>query len=190
MSDGSGKPTVVSEAWVAFVATRNRLAHPTHAFTPKDLADLCREVEAALIHVLQGLGFIARYEVLSVNQIEVIKRRSKDAQFKHRFSRVVGVSENFKAREDSFPQFMDSHAVVLKRRDSFDYLDLSPLVIHGNEGEKQVPDIFLYTGAKGAGYIFSACNNGGTFDSRYSSIQEYLQEDMASFLETFAPEGA
>ena len=186
MFDSSGKPAEISKAWDTLVSVRNKLAHPTHAYTPKELADFCKEAEVELTKVLQGLDFIAKYEVLSVNQIEVIKKRSKEALFKHRFSRVVGVSENFKAREDSFPQFMDSHAVVLKKRDSFDYMDLSPLVIHSNEGERQVPDIFLYTGAKGAGYIYSACNNGGTFDSRNSSIQDELKESLELIVKTIA----
>ena len=135
--------------------------------------------------ILEQLSFVTSYELLNVNQIEVIKKRNRTASFKHRFSRIIGVSENFRAKEDQFPRFMDSHAIILKRKDSFEYLNLSPLVIYSSEGEKQVPDIFLYLGKKGAGYIFSACHNGGTFDSRNTTLQNELQEDLATIFETF-----
>jgi|GEM_PF-4144514 len=187
--DEIGKPSEVLKAWDTLVSVRNRLAHPTHAYAPKELGDFCQEAEEALTAVLRGLDFMGRYEVLSVNQIEVLKKRAKEPAFKHRFSRVVGVSENFKAREDSFPQFMDSHAVVLKKRDAFSFLDLSPLVIFSNEGEKQVPDIFLYTGTKGTGYLYTACNNGGAFDSRNTSLQADLQEEIGLLLRTLSEGG-
>ena len=187
--DASGKPTEAAQAFDALVAVRNKLAHPTQQYTAKELADFCGEAEGELTKILEGLGFLTKYELLNVNQIEVIKKRSKEATFKHRFSKIVGVSENFKAREDSFPVFMDSHAMVLKKKETFDYLDLSPLVIYSAEGEKQVPDVFLYLGQKGAGYIYSACNNGGAFDSRQSSLQNDLQEEMKALLQAFASKG-
>lgn len=188
--DDSGKLTAAAQALDSIVQIRNRLAHPTQPYSPKEIASFCEEAERGVSAVLEGLRFVTGYELLSVNQIEVIKKRAHDALFKHRFSRVVGVSEDFKAKEDHFPKYMESHAVVLKRKDAFDYLNLSPLVIQSSEGDKQVPDVFLYLGTKGQGYLYAACHNGGAFDSRQTSLREDLEEEFAEFFRAFSSPGA
>jgi hypothetical protein len=177
--DANGKPGAPLQAIEELNAIRNRLAHPTQEPTRKEIVESCEASEAAVEKVLEDLDIITGYELLSVNQIEVIKPRDRDAEFRHRFSRIVGVSESFKSKEDRFDRFMESHAVVVKRRKAFDYLNLSPLVIYSTEGEKGVPDIFMYTRAKGAGYVYAACHNGGTFDSRETTLQERLAEEFA-----------
>jgi hypothetical protein len=177
--DEEGKPGEALRAIEELNAIRNRLAHPTQEPTRKEIVDSCEVSESAVAAVLQGLDFITGYELLSVNQIEVIKPRDRDAEFRHRFSRIVGVSESFKSKEDRFDRFMESHAVIVKRRKAFDYLNLSPLVIYSTEGEKGVPDIFMYSRSKGAGYVYAACHNGGTFDSRDTTLQERLAEEFA-----------
>jgi hypothetical protein len=184
--DQRGKPSPTAQAFDELVTARNSLAHPTRTPTAKELAELSATAELRLATILQALSFITAYEMLSVNQIEVIKRPRQEAQFSHRFSRVVGVSENFRAREERYREFMESQSVVLKRKGSFDHLNLYPLILHSAEGERQVPDVFLYLARKGQGAIYAASHNGGALDSRSTSFQAELGDELDALVSALA----
>ena len=96
---------------------------------------LCIIAEEKLAIILGQMGFLAKYVLASVKNIDVIKYRHIDTpQFKHKVVRLVqrfvGLAEEHQVRDN----YMDTASVILIPDDSTDerFLNLSPFVIDEN----------------------------------------------------------
>ena len=90
------------------VKLRNQLAHEKSKPNPAMLREFCESTEDHLNRILQAVEFLASYNLLWVGEIQVNKQRWKAPQFRHKFSRVVGMSDIFKSMERDYPEYMDS----------------------------------------------------------------------------------
>jgi hypothetical protein len=174
------------------VEIRNRLAHQAPP-TPSEITELCGEAETLLAALLGEIGCLRHYELLSINRIEVQRRRRETAAYRHTFSRAVGASDIFKAQQESLPAHMDSYLtapiLVLRRKGEASYLNLFPLILYSHEGDTGVADVFLLNKADtGKGdYAYVGCNKGGALRSARTSVGEGIDSEMKRLLATLAP---
>lgn len=89
------------------------------------------EYEEKLTFILQKIAFLAKYKLVSVKDIKVIKSKVKQATFHHVIDLLNSSDSDFKAKEFDEPAFTESHSVLLMKtmKSLEEYLNLSPLII-------------------------------------------------------------
>ena len=119
----------------------------TESLSEEDAQQICIIAEENLATFLQHLGFIARYTLASVKDIDVLKyRHFKTPMYKHKLvklvQRFVGLAED----QEIMEQFMDCDSVLLMRGDnsSKKFLNLSPFVIDENAFNEKASIAKLY----------------------------------------------
>lgn len=114
-----------------WVPERNEIGHYQINLTEEEIERRCVEYEEKLTFILERIAFLAKYRLVSVRDIKVIKPRIREAKFHHIVDLLNSYDSDFKGEEIDEPKFSDSQSVLLmKSVKSFDdYLNLSPLVI-------------------------------------------------------------
>jgi hypothetical protein len=178
--------TAPAQALARLLAIRNDLTHERiKAMHLAEYRVLCDETYDALAQVLEALRFLLDYELSFVSQIEVCRRRHRQAQFVHRFKAIDGHSEDFAGQRATLASFMDSRAIIWRRRGEHAYLSLDPLLLY-EEAAGKAPDIFYYESMRSpetATYV--ACRHGGSFNSADASRGLEIAEELAALLEPF-----
>ncbi len=137
-----------------WVPERNEIGHYQINLTQEEIEKRCVEYEEKLTFILQRISFLARYKLVSVKEIKVIKSKMNEAAFHHVFDLLNSSDSDFKANEFQEPTFTESNSVLLmKNIKSLDeYLNLSPLIIDtstevldSKEKFEIKKDIFMYS---------------------------------------------
>ena len=137
-----------------WVPERNEIGHYQINLTEEEIERRCVEYEEKLTFILERIAFFAKYRLVSVRDIKVIKPRIREAKFHHIVDLLNSSDSDFKGEEIDGTNFSDSQSVLLmKSIKSFDnYLNLSPLIIDTNseiidtkEKFDIRKDIFMYT---------------------------------------------
>lgn len=137
-----------------WVPERNEIGHYQINLDDREIEKRCVEYEEKLSMILQRIAFLAKYRLVSVRDIKVIKPRIHEARFHHIIDLLNSSDSDFKGQEIDEATFSDSQSVLLmKSLKSFDdYLNLSPLVIDTNSETIDAKekfdlrkDIFMYT---------------------------------------------
>lgn len=137
-----------------WVPERNEIGHYQINLDEGEIEKRCVEYEEKLTFILERIAFLARYRLVSVRDIKVIKPRTHEAKFHHIVDLLNSSDSDFKGQEFDEAKFADSQSVLLmKSIKSFDdYLNLSPLVIDTNSETIDAKekfdirkDIFMYT---------------------------------------------
>jgi len=137
-----------------WVPERNEIGHYQINLTEEEIERRCVEYEEKLAFILERIAFFAKYRLVSVRDIKVIKPRIREAKFHHIVDLLNSSDSDFKGEEIDGTKFSDSQSVLLmKSVKSFDnYLNLSPLIIDTNseiiDSKEKFDirkDIFMYT---------------------------------------------
>jgi len=137
-----------------WIPERNEIGHYQINLTQEDIEKRCVEYEEKLTFILQKIAFLAKYKLVSVKEIKVIKSKVKDAAFHHVIDLLNSSDSDFKAKEFQEPSFTESHSVLLMKtmKSLAEYLNLSPLIIDTNtevldtkEKFEIKKDIFMYS---------------------------------------------
>lgn len=114
-----------------WIPERNEIGHYQINLTQEEIEKRCVEYEEKLTFILQRMAFLAKYKLISVKEIKVIKSKLKEASFQHVFDLLNSSDSYFKANELQEPTYTESHSVLLMKniKSLNDYLNLSPLII-------------------------------------------------------------
>jgi len=137
-----------------WVPERNEIGHYQINLTQEDIEKRCVEYEEKLTFILQRISFLARYKLVSVKEIKVIKSKIKEATFHHVVDLLNSSDSDFRANEFDEPSYTESHSVLLLKNINTiaEYLNLSPLIIDtsteildSKEKFDIKKDIFMYS---------------------------------------------
>lgn len=137
-----------------WVPERNEIGHYQINLTTDEIERRCVEYEDKLSYILQTISFFANYKLVTVRQINVLRKKHRSASFNHYMDLLNSSDSDFKGTEVSHDIFVDSNAVLLLKdfKEPNEYLNLSPLVIDTRtevidhkEKFSIKKDIFLYT---------------------------------------------
>ncbi|MDX2134725.1 MAG: CHAT domain-containing protein [Saprospiraceae bacterium] len=111
-----------------------------------EMTELCARAEESLAVIFGKLGFLGRYQLATVRNIDVLKyRRTNTAAFKHMVVKWHGTLGYYQKEYPVLPNVMDNRSVVLLRLGEgpeAHFLNLSPFILDENTFEK-VPDTSL-----------------------------------------------
>ena len=137
-----------------WVPERNEIGHYQINLTQEEIEKRCVEYEEKLTFILKRISFLARYKLVSVKEIKVIKSKIREAAFNHVFDLLNSTDSDFKANELQESTFTESHSVLMMKniRSLDEYLNLSPLIIDtstevldSKEKFEIKKDIFMYS---------------------------------------------
>jgi hypothetical protein len=137
-----------------WVPERNEIGHYQINLTQEEIEKRCVEYEEKLTFILQRISFLAKYKLVSVKEIRVIKSKINEAAFHHVFDLLNSSDSDFKANEFQESTFTESHSILLMKniKTLDEYLNLSPLIIDTNtevldskEKFEIKKDIFMYS---------------------------------------------
>lgn len=111
-----------------------------------EMPELCARAEESLAVIFGKLGFLGRYQLATVRNIDVQKyRRTNTAAFRHLVVKWHGTLGYYQKEYPVLPHVMDNRSVVLLRLGEGPeehFLNLSPFILDENTFEK-VPDTSL-----------------------------------------------
>jgi hypothetical protein len=147
-----------------WVPERNEIGHYQINLTDEEIERRCVEYGERLADILERLGFLAAYRLVTVREIRVIKPKRQQARFAHAIDLLNSSDSDFATREENQEAFSDSHSVLLMKdlRNPREFLNLSPLVIDtrtevldAREKLGLRKDIFLFSKVVGGklGYV-------------------------------------
>jgi hypothetical protein len=174
-----------------WVPERNEIGHYQINLDEGEIEKRCVEYEEKLTMILQKIAFFAKYRLVSVRDIQVIKPRTHEAKFHHIIDLLNSSDSDFKGEEIDETKFSDSHSVLLmKSIKSFDdYLNLSPLVIDTNaetidtkEKFEIRKDIFMYTKYRNDHLMYLGTEVTGKCDLRALSNYNILLEEFKELM--------
>ena len=135
---------------------------------PSDkVEELCLEAEEELGVVLRGVAFLAKYQLATIKNIELVKRRHETAQYRHiqiELKRAITVAST-KITEDGkvFKNFTDNKSVLFLKthqNEILGYLSLSPFIIDLNALDNQFSSkLYLFAYQSDSTYFFQFLNN-------------------------------
>ncbi len=137
-----------------WIPERNEIGHYQINLTQEEIEKRCVEYEEKLTLILQRISFFAKYKLVSVREIKVMKPKNQIATFHHVIDLLNSSDSDFKAQELDEPNYSESRSVLLMKtiKSIEDYLNLSPLIIDTNSEVLDnkdkfdiKKDIFLYT---------------------------------------------
>lgn len=126
--------------------TREKLA-PAAVLSETEALQLCRIAEEKLAAILGRLGFIARYTLASVKDIDVMKyRHSKVPKFKHKLVKLVQRFVGLAEEQQVLEKYMDNASVLLLSNGNgqHPFLNLSPFLIDENAFDEKAAIAKLY----------------------------------------------
>jgi hypothetical protein len=174
-----------------WVPERNEIGHYQINLDEAEIEKRCVEYEEKLSFILERIAFFAKYRLVSVRDIKVIKPRMHEAKFHHIVDLLNSSDSDFKGEEIDEVKFSDSHSVLLmKSVKSFDdYLNLSPLVIDTNseiidskEKFDLRKDIFMYTKYKNGHLMYVGTEVTEKVDLRALSNYNILLEEFKQLM--------
>lgn len=117
-----------------------------HGVEEGEIHELCCRAEESLATMLSYMGFLAKYSLVAIRDINVYKyRHDPTAQFHH----TAYFLRNVQGGLDSVPldlrQFMDNHSVVLFNEETEKHLCLSPFIIDVNafKANTNIPKLYF-----------------------------------------------
>jgi hypothetical protein len=137
-----------------WIPERNEIGHYQINLTQEEIEKRCVEYEEKLTFILKKIAFLAKYKLVSVKEIKVIKSKIKEADFHHVIDLLNSSDSDFKAKEFHEPSFTESQSVLLMKtmKSLNEYLNLSPLIIDTStevldtkEKFNIKKDIFMYS---------------------------------------------
>jgi hypothetical protein len=174
-----------------WVPERNDIGHYQINLSEVDIEKRCVEYEERLTMILQNITFFARYRLVSVRDIKVIKPKIHEAKFHHIVDLLNSSDSDFKGEEIDETKFSDSQSVLLmKSIKSFDdFLNLSPLiidtsseVIDAKEKFDLRKDIFMYTKYRSGHLMYLGTEVTEKCDLRSLSNYNILLEEYKSLM--------
>jgi hypothetical protein len=137
-----------------WVPERNEIGHYQINLHQEEIEKRCVEYEEKLTFILRRISFLAKYKLVSVKEIKVIKSKIMEAAFNHVFDLLNSSDSDFKANEFQESTFTESNSVLLMKniKSLEPYLNLSPLIIDtsteildSKEKFEIKKDIFMYS---------------------------------------------
>lgn len=174
-----------------WVPERNEIGHYQINLDEGEIEKRCVEYDEKLIMILQRIAFFAKYRLVSVRDIKVIKPRIHEAKFHHIVDLLNSSDSDFKGEEIDEAKFSDSQSVLLmKSIKSFDdYLNLSPLIIDTNseiiDAKEKFDirkDIFMYTKYRSGHLMYLGTEVTEKCDLRSMSNYGILLEEFKSLM--------
>lgn len=98
----------------------------------------CQTVDQSLNLILKKVGFLARYRLVNISEIQVLKNKFQTAEFEHHFHFLNAVDADFKAHSEKLDRFADSRSVLLMSsiRQTENFLNLSPFLVDTYDSAK------------------------------------------------------
>ncbi len=180
-----------------WVPERNEIGHYQINLTQEEIEKRCVEYEEKLTFILQRISFLAKYKLVSVKEIKVIKSKMNEAAFHHVFDLLNSSDSDFKANEFQESTFTESNSVLLmKNIKSLDeYLNLSPLVIDtstevldSKEKFEIKKDIFMYSKFRNDQLMYLGTEVTEKIDLRSLKDYETLLMEFRYLLSVISPE--
>jgi len=183
-----------------WVPERNEIGHYQINLMQDETERRCVEYEEKLKSILITIAFLARYKLVTVRQISVLKEKHKIAKFNHFFDLLNSSDSDFKGTELKNNTYIDSNAVLLIKdfKTPDDFLNLSPLVIDtrieiiDNKDKFSIKkDIFLYTRFQNGKLFYvgtevtEKCDL--SFLSSYPELVSQYNEMLSTILKTGVP---
>lgn len=176
-----------------WIPERNEIGHYQINLDDREIEKRCVEYEEKLTFILQRIAFFAKYRLVSVREIKVIKPRIREAKFHHIIDLLNSSDSDFKGQEIDETKFSDSQSVLLmKSIKSFDdYLNLSPLIIDTNSETIDAKekfdlrkDIFMYTKYRSGHLMYLGTEVTEKCDLRSLSNYNILLEEYRELMLT------
>lgn len=107
--------------------------------SPPEVVELCIRAEENLASILASMGFLARYTLATVKNIDVEKyRHRREPTFSHKVVMLLDVLGGLEEQDLPMEKYMDNRSVLLLKTDEEDmtFLNLSPFIIDENAFEK------------------------------------------------------
>jgi len=179
-----------------WVPERNEIGHYQINLTLEEIEKRCVEYEEKLTFILLKIAFLAKYSLVSVREIKVMKPKNRDAKFHHVVDLLNSSDSDFAAKEIDEETFSESHSVLLMKsvKSIDEYLNLSPLVIDTHSevldtkekfGIKK--DIFMYTKFRGDHMMYIGTEVTEKCDFRALSNYAQLVEEFKELLIAISP---
>jgi len=107
-----------------------------HSIDPKELPDLCIRAEESLANILSKMGFLAKYTLTAIQDIDILKfRHSKEAVFKHKIVYLHNLLGGLDINYLELKSFTDNRSVLLMDEDRLKFLNLTPFILDANAFE-------------------------------------------------------
>ncbi len=109
----------------------------------------CQTLDQSLNLILKKLGFLARYRLVNISEIRVLKDKFESASFEHQYHFLNAVDADFKVHSERLENFADSRSVLLMHsiKDTGSFLNLSPFLVDTFESDQKSGstkrDVFL-----------------------------------------------
>jgi hypothetical protein len=169
-----------------WVPERNSIGHYEVHLSGDEIERRCVEYEDKLSRILENIAFFANYKLVTVRQIDVLKKKHRAATFNHHMDLLNSSDSDFKGTEIQQGVYADSNSVLLLKdlKEPQQYLNLSPLIIDSrteviDQKEKFSikKDIFLYTRFSGNKLFYVGTEVTEKCDlSRLSSYPDLLTQ--------------
>lgn len=176
-----------------WVPERNEIGHYQINLTQEEIEKRCTEYEEKLTEILKAISFLAKYKLVSVRNIKVIKNRMHDAEFHHVIDLLNSSDSDFKAKEINEGKFVESNAILIMRsiKSIDEYMNLSPFVIDTHseildtkEKFDIKKDIFLYTKFRNDQIMYVGTEVTEKVNLKALSNYENLVEEYKNMVET------
>jgi hypothetical protein len=110
-----------------------------------ELPDLCMRAEESLAAMLGVLGFMAKYALVAIQDIDVLKfRHEPKANFNHIVVVLRDLLGGMEVTELEMKQFMDNRSVILFNEETKAFMSLSPFLIDANSFKKNTNVVKIY----------------------------------------------
>ena len=180
-----------------WVPERNEIGHYQINLTQEEIEKRCVEYEEKLMFILQRISFLAKYRLVSVKDIKVIKSKIHKAAFHHVFDLLNSSDSDFKANEFDEARFTESSSVLLMKNIKVldEYLNLSPLIIDtsgevldSKEKFEIKKDIFMYSKFRNDQLMYLGTEVTEKIDLRSLKNYETLLEEFRYLLSVLGGE--
>jgi hypothetical protein len=142
-----------------WVPERNEIGHYQINLTQEEIEKRCVEYEEKLTFILLKIAFLAKYSLVSVREIKVLKPKNRDAKFHHLVDLLNSSDSDFTGKEIDEERYSESHSILLMKsvKSIEEYLNLSPLII---DTHSEVLDMKEKFGIKKDIFMYSKFRNG------------------------------
>jgi class 3 adenylate cyclase len=137
------------------------------AIAPENIEDLCLKAEENLGIILKNIAFLVSYKLVTIKNIEIVKRRHEAARYRHKqinLNRALTVASTGVAEVGiELDNFADNKSVLFIKADNLEikeYLNLTPFIIDENAINGHLSSkIFQYIYYENNRYHYQFMNN-------------------------------
>lgn len=101
-----------------------------------EIESFCVQAEEHLSAIIRHFGFVAKYKLTTIKNIDLIKRRHTKPEYRHFLVSLDTVTAGYLDQNETFNYFTDNNSVLFLRpegeEDTGLYLNLSPFIIDEN----------------------------------------------------------